>query len=109
MELESIDLRLGKAMDFLTLLNKKAPYDMIFIDADKENYPLYFKKFVNLLKKGGIIAFDNTLSKGRVLDLNERKKGVIGIKTLNEIMGKSVELDSILVPIADGISFGIKK
>lgn len=109
MELKSIDLRLGKAMENLALIQSEAPYDMIFIDADKENYPLYFKTFINLVRKGGIIAFDNTLSKGRVLDLKETKKGVIGIKTLNEIMGKCVELDSILVPIADGISFGVKK
>ena len=105
-----IDIKLGRAFDIMpSLLINEAPFDMIFVDADKEKYPQYFEQSLKLLRKGGIIAMDNTLSKGRVLDNEPTKKGIIGIKNLNEIMGKSDKVDSVLIPIADGISVGVKK
>jgi predicted O-methyltransferase YrrM len=105
----SIELKLGKAFDLEPFLITESPFDMIFIDADKEQYPKYFDFSLRLLRKGGVLVFDNTLSKGRILDENETQKGVLAVKELNEIMGKSKKVDSILVPIADGMSIGVKK
>ncbi len=104
-----INLWLGKALEFEKQLLQEAPFDVMFIDAGKEEYPEYIKLALKLVRKGGIIAFDNTLSKGRVVDSKETKKGVWGVRKLNRIMGNSPNLESILVPIADGISIGIVK
>lgn len=104
-----INLSLGDALDLLPELKLKAPFDMIFIDAAKDKYPIYFENMLKLLRKGGIIAFDNALSKGRVLDTKNFEKGVTGVRILNKMMGQSKQVDSILVPIADGIALGCKK
>lgn len=104
-----IKLWLGKALELKSKIVEKAPFDMMFIDASKEEYPDYLNLALKVIRKGGIIVFDNTLSKGRVIEPKENKKGVWGVRRLNQMMGKNPKLDSILIPMADGISIGIVK
>jgi predicted O-methyltransferase YrrM len=73
-----ISQHLGDALDIIPTLNKK--YDLVFIDADKENYINYFNLIVPMMNKGGIILSDNVLWSGKVLE--EVKQGDITTKIL---------------------------
>ncbi len=106
---DKINIFLGKAFDMKNKLEDLSPFDMVFLDADKEKYSDYYYLIKTLLKSGGVYIIDNTLSKGRVIDKNNEQKGVIETRKLNKLLGDSKEFDSILIPIADGMSIGIKK
>ena len=97
-----IDLLFGSGMDSLEKL-KDEKFDMCFIDADKTGYPAYFEKVIGLMNKGGIIAADNTLKKGRVLDDNPDEY-VKGILEYNKIVSTDPRVESLLIPISDGLT-----
>jgi predicted O-methyltransferase YrrM len=107
--LDKINIFLGKAFDMKDILTELSPFDMVFLDADKEKYSEYYPFIKKLLVQGGVFIIDNTLSKGRVIDKNNKQKGVIETRKLNNLLSKSEEFDSILIPIADGLSIAIKK
>ena len=100
---------LGNANNILDdLIQQKNKYDLIFIDADKENYINYLKKSLELLSENGVIVVDNVLWSGRVLIPEEElKKEVRGttrsIKAFNEYIFSRKDLYKTLVPIRDGL------
>ncbi len=87
------------ALDKLIKNNKK--YDLIFIDADKENYISYFDKSLKLLNKNGLIAVDNILWKGEVTNVNSKDKLTQKIKIFNLHVKKS-KINKYILPIGDG-------
>ena len=92
----------GNALDLLKNLNEK--YDIIFIDADKENYINYFKKVSKKLSKNGIIISDNVLWSGKVLDSKQKDKETSTLVEFNKIINQDKRFKSIILPIRDGIS-----
>ena len=92
----------GNALDILKNLNGK--YDIIFIDADKENYINYFNKVSNKLSKNGIIISDNVLWSGKVLDSNQMDEETSTLVQFNKIINDDKRFKSIILPIRDGIS-----
>ena len=92
----------GNALDFLKKLNEK--YDIIFIDADKENYVNYFNQVSNKLNKNGIIISDNVLWSGKVLDSNQKDEETSTLVKFNKIINEDKRFTSIILPIRDGIS-----
>ena len=98
-----ITQHLGDALDIIPTLNKK--YDLVFIDADKENYINYFHLIVPMMNKGGIILSDNVLWSGKVLE--EVKPGDITTKILleyNQLLKDDVRVETVLLPIRDGLT-----
>lgn len=103
-----IDLRLAPALETLETLmqsGQAGTFDFAFIDADKRNYPHYYEHCLTLLKPGGLIAIDNVLRKGSVL--NERflqDKATQTIDELNQQLTQDERVDLSLVTIGDGLT-----
>jgi len=94
---------LGEALDIIPTLNKK--FDLVFIDADKENYLNYFEMIVPLMNKGGIILSDNVLWSGKVLEpLNEKDRTTKVLLDYNRLIKEDPRVETILLPIRDGLT-----
>ena len=108
-----IDLRIGDAQDILkSLLHKnslKGAIDFVFIDADKVNYPIYYELSLELVKKNGIVLFDNVLWGGAVADEKNQDRNTIAIRNLNLDLLDDPRVDISLVPIGDGLTIARKK
>ena len=92
----------GNAIDILKSLNEK--YDIVFIDADKENYINYFNQVSNKLSKNGIIISDNVLWSGKVLDSKQKDEETSTLVEFNKIVNHDKRFKNIILPIRDGIS-----
>ncbi|MFL2620588.1 MAG: O-methyltransferase [Flavobacteriaceae bacterium] len=97
----------GEALKIIPSM--KLNFDLIFLDADKENYSNYLKKVSPLLNKGGILISDNVLWHGKVLDENRNyDKTTKLIDEFNKNIIKDKTLQSIMLPLRDGISISVK-
>ena len=107
-----IDLRLQPANDSLDQLianNESATFDFIFIDADKVNYLGYYQKSLQLIRKGGIIAVDNTLWGGRVADESINDPSTQAIKNVNKVILEDDRVEMSMLAIGDGVTLVRKK
>lgn len=103
-----IKLHIGNAMEIIDQI--EGDFDLIFIDADKANYPAYFEKCVSRLRSGGLIIADNILWYGKVvLPVKDSDKETKAIKLFNETVSKDPRFDSLILPIRDGIMVARKK
>ncbi len=105
---DKIDLRLAPAVDSLAKLLAEGAaetYDFVFIDADKENYPIYYDLALELLRPGGLIAIDNAFYMGRVLKLDDPETGPEGavIDGLNRRILGDTRVDISLIGVGDGL------
>lgn len=101
-----IQLRLGPAVDTLySLLNEgwKQKFDFIFIDADKTNYLNYYELALKLIKPRGLIAIDNVLWDGNVINPEDVSGQTREIKKLNDLIKNDPRVDISLLPVADGL------
>ena len=94
-----IDLRVGKALDILPELvsANEAPFDMIFIDADKPPYTEYFQYALQLSRPGTIIICDNVVRNGAVLDANSTDEKVRGVQRLNAFLSTCKEVTATIL------------
>lgn len=100
---KQITQHLGAALDIIPRLTKK--YDLVFIDADKENYINYFHLIVPMMNKGGIILSDNVLWSGKVLE--EIKPNDFTTQILleyNQLLKEDPRVETVLLPIRDGLT-----
>ena len=107
---ESIKLIEGDALSVMPRLKKK--YDLIFLDADKEDYKRLFDYSMVLLKKGGIIVIDNLLWHGYAASRKvpvKYKETTNHIREFNKIFIEQPNLKSTILAIGDGIGLGVKK
>ena len=83
-----VEIRLGAALDSLAQLAAEAqePFDLVFIDADKQNIPAYFKWAQRLTRTGGLIVIDNVVRDGAVIDAASDDPSVRGVRALNEMI-----------------------
>ncbi len=91
------------------LTKKNEIFDLIFIDADKENYKNYYEKSLGMLKKDGLVIIDNVLWHGHVSDLNKNDKFVKIIRDFNEYVKKDERVNKLIFPLGDGLTICIKK
>jgi predicted O-methyltransferase YrrM len=89
-----VEVRLGKAADSLAAMIAagEAPFDLIFIDADKQGYPAYLEASLKLIRPGGIIIADNMVREGAVVDAQSRDASVRGVRQFNEIVAREKRL-----------------
>jgi predicted O-methyltransferase YrrM len=104
---KKISLRLAPALD--TLKTLKGKYDFAFIDADKTNYQNYYERCLKLVRKGGLIAIDNTLWHGSVIDRRDRTADTRAIRAFNKKLRNDRRVDISLVPIGDGLTLAFKR
>lgn len=94
---------LGNALEVIPNLNKK--YDLAFIDADKENYAKYFELILPMMTKGGIILSDNVLWSGKILEpVKPSDKSTIALLAYNELLRNDARVETVLLPIRDGLT-----
>ena len=104
----TIELRLGPAADTLAALDPGTSFDYAFIDADKTGYVRYWDLIVPLIRPGGLILVDNTLSHGRVVDLADQDETVQGIRRFNGHARADARVELVLLPIGDGLTLARK-
>ena len=102
-----ISLRLAPALE--TLKKLKGPFDFAFIDADKENYQKYYERCLKLLRRGGVIAVDNTLWGGSVIDKRNRTVDARAIRAFNRRLRRDRRVEISLLPIGDGLTLAFKR
>jgi predicted O-methyltransferase YrrM len=103
---DRITIRVGDALELLS--EEKEPYDIIFNDVDKTDYPRVFRMALPHLKKGGLFITDNVLWSGRVAKPNPDAE-TKAILELNQLMYQSQEVFTTIIPLRDGVSICVKK
>lgn len=107
-----IDLLIGpgdQSLEGLISSGESGSFDFAFIDADKANYLRYYELCLSLLRQGGLIAIDNTLWDGAVVDRMNKEASTRAIRELNEFVYKDDRVDISLVPIGDGLTLARKR
>ena len=107
-----IELYLQAAEQTLQMLlddGAEKSFDFIFIDADKQNYIMYYEMALRLLRKGGIIAVDNTLWSGAVADPENTEPGTRAIRRFNEMLKQDDRVSISLLTIGDGLTLILKE
>ena len=92
----------GEALDIIETLSDK--FDIVFLDADKENYIEYYKSISKKLVKGGILISDNVLWSGKVLEETSNDLETNILKRFNRLLKNDKKFETIIIPIRDGIS-----
>jgi caffeoyl-CoA O-methyltransferase len=99
--IDRIDYRLGPAID--TLGEVEGPFDFVFIDADKDGYVDYYEATLPMLTDGGLLAADNVLWSGRVVDDDLADSGR-AIQRFNEHIRRDERVESVMLTVRDGIT-----
>ncbi len=103
-----IQQHLGSAIDILPTLDKT--YDLVFIDADKPNYSNYFHLIIDKLNPGGIILSDNVLWHGKVVEpLNDKDISTKAVLDFNTLLRNDDRIETVLLPIRDGLTISRRK
>jgi len=100
-----IKLHIGDALSEIAKLD--VLFDLVFIDADKEEYPAYYEAVLPKVRAGGFILADNTLWDGKVLkpiDPGEKDKGAVAIRKFNDFIAQDTRVEKVLLPIRDGLT-----
>ena len=108
---DNIDLHIAPAVETLEKLisnGNEGLYDFSFIDADKINYQHYFEQSLVLVRKGGVIAIDNVLWGGRVLDNSDTEPATRAIREFNSRIYKDDRVAISMIPIGDGLTLAQK-
>ena len=98
----------GSAPEVLPRM-REATYDLVFVDADKTNYPVYFEHAVRMLRPGGVMAFDNALWHDRVADPTQRDPDTTALRELGRIVRADRRLIPALLPVGDGLLVAAKR
>ncbi len=98
---KQIEMKVGKAKEIIPRLSEK--WDLIFIDADKENYTLYFDRVIDQVNTGGFIIADNTLWSGKIVDSTQTDKETEAIRAFNQKIHTDSRVQNVLFPIRDGL------
>ena len=102
---KKINVILGPALNSLKkFVKSNEKFDLIFIDADKENYKNYFDLSIKLLNKNGYIIIDNVLWHGDVANINKNDKFTNIIREFNSFVKDDIRVEKIILPIGDGIT-----
>jgi caffeoyl-CoA O-methyltransferase len=107
-----IDLRLRPALETLQELLAQpsgVPFDFAFIDADKANYEGYYEYALELIRPGGLIAIDNVLWHGQVIDPDANDADTLAIRALNKKLLSDSRINLSMLPISDGLTLCYKR
>jgi len=108
---DRIHLHLRPALETLDELIQNggaSSFDFAFIDADKENYAAYFEHCLTLVRPGGLIAIDNTLWGGSVIDAANHEASTEAIRTFNRALFDDARIELAMLPVSDGLTLAMK-
>jgi len=105
---ERIEVIPGAGMDILPTLASDSA-DAAFLDADKASYPVYLRECLRIVRPGGLILADNALAFGQLLDPNPTLTQVSYVRAFNEEMAGTAGLQSVIVPLGDGLWVGVRR
>jgi caffeoyl-CoA O-methyltransferase len=109
--LNRVDLRIAPALSTLDQLiasGQSGFFDIAFIDADKVNYAQYFERALRLVRTGGLIAIDNTLWGGSVIDDSRNSEDTQAIRKFNASLAKDARVHPSMLPVGDGLTLALK-
>jgi len=101
---DRIDLRLAPAAETLQALPPDPVIDFAFIDADKTGYPTYYEELLRRLRPGGLLVLDNVLQRGRVLEQHPDHPSVTAIQRTNDLVVADPRVESVMLPVRDGVT-----
>jgi predicted O-methyltransferase YrrM len=104
---DRVEVMVGDANALLEDLSAEAPFDAVFIDADKEGYPGYLEWSAGHVRQGGLIIADNALKGGRVVERDSTDPQVRGIQEFNRRVAQDSRFTSIVVPTRDGVAIAL--
>jgi len=94
---DKVEIMVGKALDTLPTLTEEAPFDLIFIDADKQPYAEYFEWALKLSRPGTLIIADNVIRDGKILDPNSNDEMVQGVQRFNNLLAKTANVTATIL------------
>lgn len=98
-----IEHRIGNALDIIPSIDEK--FDLVFVDADKANYQQYFNLIIDKMNPGGIILSDNVLWYGKVAEKADAKDiDTIALQKYNEAINRDTRVETVMLPIRDGLT-----
>ena len=103
---KQIDYLIGDAMELIPALNEK--WDIVFIDADKDNYINYYHLVFPMVKVDGYIIADNVLWSGKVIDPSQHDKDTLILREYNQLVHQDDRVEEVLFPIRDGLMIARK-
>jgi len=106
---DRVEIRVGPAAKTLQALPERELFDLVFVDADKTGYDVYFEEALKRTRPGGLILLDNMLQDGRVLDPDPDDESTNAIVALNAKLAEDERIDLSMVAIADGITIARKR
>ncbi|MBL8177630.1 MAG: class I SAM-dependent methyltransferase [Bryobacterales bacterium] len=98
-----------ETLDALLAAGQAGTFDFAFIDADKVNYGAYYERSLRLLRPGGLVAVDNVLWHGRVIDPQVNDEDTLAIRAFNAALRDDPRVDQLMLPIGDGVTLARKK
>ncbi|WP_300436814.1 O-methyltransferase [Christiangramia sp.] len=94
---------LGDAIEIIPNIDSK--FDLVFIDADKPNYPKYFELIINKMNQGGVILSDNVLWSGKVImDVKDDDESTRAVLEYNKMLAEDKRIETVILPIRDGLT-----
>lgn len=99
-----VRVHFGKALQLLDRVGPEQEIDLAFIDADKREYPAYYKALLPRMSHGGLLIADNTLWDGHVIDPDSRDAQTMGIKEFNDIVASDPAVEKVILPMRDGLT-----
>ncbi len=106
---DRIDLRIAPAAETLRALPHDPPIDLAFIDADKTGYADYYTEILARLRPGGVIAVDNVLWGGNIIDASDTTADTLALRAFNDMVAADDRIDRVMLPIADGLTLCRKR
>jgi caffeoyl-CoA O-methyltransferase len=106
---DRIALRVAPALDTLRALALEPVIDLAFVDADKTSYRAYYEDLLPRLRPNGLILFDNVLWGGAVLEAANGSESTEAIRALNDLLAGDERVESVMLPIADGLTIVRKR
>ncbi|MEW6055079.1 MAG: O-methyltransferase [Bdellovibrionota bacterium] len=109
---DRVEIYVGSALANLPKIKSQGPFDLVFIDADKETYPYYLKWAAENLRIGGVVLGDNTFAWGRITDEAieepETQKSVLGLREFNQMAAQGGRFRSTILPTGEGLTMAVK-
>lgn len=106
-----VELHVGSALDTLDAMlaeGQERRFDLVFIDADKENYIGYYEYAMKLLRPGGLVIADNVLWSGKVIEPDVMDKDTVAIRAFNQYLKNDSRITLSVIPIGDGFALAVK-
>jgi len=101
---DRIDLRIAPALETIAALPEDEHIDLVFIDADKDNYANYYEALLPRVRRNGAILVDNTLWSGAVIDPERNDESTVAIRAFNDMVAADSRVDTVQLAISDGLT-----